>query len=528
MSTDEADLIPYTASLPAARSVLALAPHADDEVFGCGGTLALLQRRGARVTVVVATDSDFGVLASAEVPIQLARRAESIAAAAVLGYGEPLFWGLADRGLAYGPALIERVQAAIVEADADLVLAPSPAEVHPDHRVLAMAAAEALRRCGGERRLLLYEVGVPLQPNLLVDITAVWPDKREAMRAFTSQLATRAYDRFVEALNRYRAYTLTAEVEAAEAFFSVSAAQLAATGARSLPALSGALRRAPAAAGDEPLVSVLVRSTDRPTLDEALDSVAAQTYGNVEIVVVDACGRHRQLPPEWKGMALRLISRGERLPRAAAANVALEAARGDWLLFLDDDDLLLPDHLQRLVACVRTQGGSCAAYAGVRVVGPAGEEVEVFDEPEASVRLWATNVLPIHAVLFPRTVVEQGARFDEELDPYEDWDFWLRLIGHARLAHVPGVSAIYRSHLGQSAADAGADPAGEVARARARLAVLSRWLPRMTASRFDALLEIERGRADLARQDASQAWAEASQLRNELTLLRHRGEHGQT
>jgi len=528
MPTDEADLIPYTASLPTARSVLALAPHADDEVFGCGGTLALLQRHGARVKVIVATDSDFGVPVSEGVPIREARRAESIAAAGILGYSEPLFWGLPDRGLVYGPALIERVQAAIAEADADLVLALSPAEVHPDHRTLAMATAEALRRCGGDRRLLLYEVGVPLQPNLLVDITAVWPDKREAMRAFASQLATRAYDRFVEALNRYRAYTLTTAVEAAEAFISVSAAELAASGLRCLPALSGALRRVADTTGDEPLVSVLVRSTDRPTLGEALDSVAAQTYGNVEIVVVDACGRHRQLPTEWKGTALRMVSRGERLPRAAAANFALEAARGDWLLFLDDDDLLLPDHLQRLVACVRGRGADCAAYAGVRVVGPDGEEVEVFDDPEAAARLWATNVLPIHAVLFPRTVVEQGARFDEDLDPYEDWDFWLRLTGYIRLVHVAGVSAIYRSHLGQSAADATVDPEAEVARAGARLAVLSRWLPRLTPSRFDALLEIERGRADRAREEALQARNEAGRLRNELAMLRHRLERNQT
>ena len=525
MPSDEADLIPYTASLPAARSVLALAPHADDEVFGCGGTLALLQRHGARVKVIVATDSDFGVPVPEEVPIREARRAESIAAAGVLGYGAPLFWGLPDRGLVYGPALIERVQAAIAEADADLVLAPSPAEVHPDHRALAMAAAEALRRCGGDRRLLLYEVGVPLQPNLLVDITAVWADKREAMREFASQLATRAYDRFVEALNRYRAYTLTTEVEAAEAFVSVSAAQLAASGLRCLPALSGALRRVPDAAGDEPLVSVLVRSTDRPTLDEALDSVAVQTYGNVEIVVVDACGRHRQLPTEWKGMTLRLVSRGERLPRAAAANVALEAARGDWLLFLDDDDLLLPDHLQRLVACVRRQGAGCAAYAGVRVVGPDGVELEVFDEPEAAVRLWATNVLPIHAVLFPRTVVEEGARFDEHLDPYEDWDFWLRLTGYVRLVHVAGVSAIYRSHLGESAADATVDPEAEVARVRARLAVLSRWLPRLSPSRFDALLDVERGRAAAGRRDAFRSGTESTELRHELTGLRRQQGH---
>ena len=275
-----------------------------------------------------------------------------------------------------------------------------------------------------------------------------------------------------------------------------------------------------------PLVSVLVRSTDRPTLTDALDSVAAQTYRNVEIVVVDATGHHRELPSEWKGVALRVVSRDPPPSgRAAAANVALEEARGDWLLFLDDDDLILPDHLQRLVSCVRRSGGASAAYSGVRVIDGAGDEIHVLDEPDAAIQLWANNVLPIHAVLFPRTVVEQGARFDEQLELYEDWDFWLRLTGHVNLVHVPGVSAIYRSYLGESEANAPADVRSEVARTRARLAVLSRWLPRLSPARFDALLDLERARTDAARQDAQRARAEAKQLHEDLAKAHARVDH---
>ena len=95
-----------------------------------------------------------------------------------------------------------------------------------------------------------------------------------------------------------------------------------------------------------PLASILIRSMDRPTLTRALRSAAAQTWPNLEIVVVAACGAgHRALPATFEGRALRLIASTRPLARAEAANAALEAARGAWLNFLDDDDELLPDHL---------------------------------------------------------------------------------------------------------------------------------------------------------------------------------------
>jgi hypothetical protein len=66
--------------------------------------------------------------------------------------------------------------------------------------------------------------------------------------------------------------------------------------------------------------------------------------------------------------------------------------------------------------------------------------------------LQGVNFLPIHAVLFRmQTVRERGLRFDEELPVLEDWDFWLQLTEGADLVHCPGVSAVYRQGLGQSA-----------------------------------------------------------------------------
>lgn len=211
----ETDLIPYSASscLPA-RAVLVLAPHPDDEVFGCGGAIAQHVKSGHPVCVVILTDG--ALYADANV-----RQRESIAAAQLLGYGKPEFWGLPDGGLHYADELAQRLADKIAQCGADLVYAPSPLEYHPDHRQAQLLATEAVRRSTPELRLAFYEVGAPLRPNVLLDISTVMETKEAAMRCFVSQLEHQNYLGHIQALNFYRTYTLGADVKSAEAFWLV-------------------------------------------------------------------------------------------------------------------------------------------------------------------------------------------------------------------------------------------------------------------------------------------------------------------
>ena len=67
--------------------------------------------------------------------------------------------------------------------------------------------------------LVQYEVGAPIKPNLLLNISKVWPRKLQAMQCFTSQLQTQNYAKHIEALNTYRTYALPLDVSHAEAFY---------------------------------------------------------------------------------------------------------------------------------------------------------------------------------------------------------------------------------------------------------------------------------------------------------------------
>lgn len=220
----ESFFIPNTCvQLPYGRNAAVLAPHPDDEVFGCGGTLAALCREAIPVHVAILTDGQQWTADSAP---QNQRRNESKCAARILGYSPPEFWGLYDSTLLNIPDLARRIETWIESLQADIVFAPSIWEMHRDHRACAQAACEAVLALKGKVTLAMYEIGHPLTPNLLVDITPVVALKDQAVACFQSQLTRQAFDRQIKALNTYRTYSLPPSVLAAEAFCLQDAASL--------------------------------------------------------------------------------------------------------------------------------------------------------------------------------------------------------------------------------------------------------------------------------------------------------------
>ena len=446
----ENKLIPYQATKDIdANSVIVFAPHPDDEIFGCSGAILRHLANNVPVHVVIVSDGAFHAEGDKKPKIISEREAESHKAAAILGYGEPEFWRLPDRGICYGEMLVLRIMEHIQSHAADLIYAPSLLEMHPDHRALAMSAIEAVRRSPSKPQLALYEIGVPLQPNLLLDISDLTEQKKRAMECFVSQNQQQRYDLDITALNRYRTYTLPAEVTAAEAYILVTAEELLndpfklyQSEHQRQRALGLALNNT-----DLPLVSIIIRSMDRHTLSEALDSVALQTYANIEIVVVNAKGAEHSSLSDWCGnFPLRFVDSEIGLRRSEAANTGLNKAQGNYLIFLDDDDIFNPDHIAGLINVLHQQPNTQVAYSGVRAEDSEKNLICLFNYPYDPEKLLITNYIPIHAVLFSRELIEvNNIRFDENLDVFEDWDFWLQVSRHTTFLHVDQISAIYHA-----------------------------------------------------------------------------------
>lgn len=204
------------------------------------------------------------------------------------------------------------------------------------------------------------------------------------------------------------------------------------------------------------LVSVLIRSMGRPALEAALASVARQTYPNVEVVVVAASGNaHPALPDTCGRFALRLVGNGNPLPRADAANFGLDAARGLWCAFLDDDDFFNPDHISSLLATISGSAGARLAYSGIRVVGADGAELGVIASPYDRLGLHERNHIQIGAALFDHRLVAAGCRFDPATGAYDDWDFWLQCSEHTDFAFSNRTTTNWCSEAGTSGAGGG-------------------------------------------------------------------------
>ncbi len=239
-------------------------------------------------------------------------------------------------------------------------------------------------------------------------------------------------------------------------------------------------------------VSIICRTLGRQHLQEALQSIAAQDYPQIEIVLVDATGENSlDYQSATADRPVKLVSLGKYLGRSESANAGLDAARGKYIQFLDDDDWLDENHVSQLVEVLENDAELGAAYSSTRKTNAQGDELDfVFEEDFDPILLMRDNYIPIHAILFNSSLLQHGCRFDEAFDIYEDWDFWLQLSQHTRFRHIDSITAYYR-------AGGGSDTAVEDVRlryradndlGRGRAAIFNKWLPHWTGEKVNALI----------------------------------------
>jgi LmbE family N-acetylglucosaminyl deacetylase len=215
----------------AVRRVLVLAPHMDDEVLGCGGTLAACAARGAEVRVAYLTDGSKGYANASpagaaptlrERRLVELRKEEARRAAKILGWSELIFLDLPDGRLAVTDEAVARLARVLAELRPELVYLPFLTDPHPDHWATNGIFLAAARRSGlrGGTQCWGYEVWKPIPANTLVDISDAMALKRAAMREFASQNRDVNYPRAMEGMAAYRSLLSSAGSGFAEAFFA--------------------------------------------------------------------------------------------------------------------------------------------------------------------------------------------------------------------------------------------------------------------------------------------------------------------
>lgn len=274
----------------------------------------------------------------------------------------------------------------------------------------------------------------------------------------------------------------------------------------------------------KPLVSVICRTTGRAELGEALASVNRQKHKLIEVVLVDAKGKgisnYENLCPD---RPVTLVSTGAKLKRSRAANLGLQNSKGTFLMFLDEDDWIAEDHIANLVEILESNKDIIAAYSTTRKAARDGKLLdEYFSQDFDAVLLKRDNFIPIHAMLFSANLVSKGCQFDEKLDIYEDWDFWLQLSAHGKFQHLDKCTAFYRqggdSDTAVSENAVRYDSQHAIGKARAQ--IFSKWIKHWSGEDFNHLL----GSMD-ATDELRELSRAKQQLHNELRKYSERLSH---
>jgi len=563
-----------------AESVLVLAPHFDDEVLGCGGLLAQLAASGAVVRLLFLTDGGGGREAVADrESYRLRRRQEALAAAAVLGVAGCDYLDLPDGALdQHLDQAAAGVRRALLSQRPELLLCPSPLEVTADHRAAfaalhrllgalrpgsgaaaatggagqssgAVPAAGAASFSAGSEagaaageaaelaglRVLLYEVNQPAYPNLLVDVSDAEPLLREAMACYASQEERHPYLAAALGLRRFRTLSLAPGASLAEAYRQLAVEDFTTRSpAQLVRHLGGEPELLEVREG--PSISVVVRTRDRPELlAEALASLAAGEYRRVTVVLVNDGGAPPPVPDGFAapgaagrgapGRSLPLVRIDLPAPqgRAAAAAAGIAAATGDFVAFLDDDDLAAPEHLATLAGMV---GGAAvrvaytdAAVGVYELDGAAGwtcrERRLPYSRDFDPDMLLVDNYIPFNTVLIERRLLDEAGAPDQALPFFEDWDLLIRLAALAPFHHLARVTCEYRHFRGPMNHVFGERPRERADFLLVKARVLAKHAARLTPAALARAVDTLRGELVAEREAAAASGHRLEAVRRE-------------
>ena len=206
-----------------------------------------------------------------------------------------------------------------------------------------------------------------------------------------------------------------------------------------------------------PLVSIIIPAYNaRPFVDEAIDSALGQTYPNCEVIVVDdgsTDGTGEWLEKQY-GERIRYFRKANG-GLSSARNLAMRHAMGEYVQFLDADDLIHPEKAALHAAYLQAHPDVDVVYChGLRFQGRPDQDLR--DWPRQALyrsgQIFASMIdggyLMTHMTLSRRECLDRVGGFDESLTRCVDWDFWLRLahLG-AAFSYLEGEPmAFYRTH----------------------------------------------------------------------------------
>lgn len=206
------------------NKVLVLAPHVDDEVIGCGGSICKYTSKNTKVYITYMTDGSKGTLNNKEdMALAQIRKEEAHNIKEILGVEKCFFIDLKDRGewdIEKAAADLAKI---IDEIKPDAVYVPPSNDLHIDHQKTNKILQQIIISGKYNGLIYVYEIWTPINPNIIINITEFMDKKKEALAVCQSQTGIMDYKKMMFALNAYRACFIPLRgVDYAEAFWQLS------------------------------------------------------------------------------------------------------------------------------------------------------------------------------------------------------------------------------------------------------------------------------------------------------------------
>ena len=207
----------------------------------------------------------------------------------------------------------------------------------------------------------------------------------------------------------------------------------------------------------EPLVSVIIPTYNRAEyLKLALKSVLEQTYKNIEVIVADdgSMDNTAEVVADFNDPQIKYFYKKNTGLPAATRNLGLREASGEYIAFLDSDDMWLPEKLEIQVEYLREHPEYHLAYSNAWIIDGTGVrkglimDLELFKEGEIFKDLVKCNFIPQLTVLMKREVFDDIGFLNEDpaLRAVEDYEYWLRVALRYKIGFVKEPLAMYRVH----------------------------------------------------------------------------------
>lgn len=207
---------------------------------------------------------------------------------------------------------------------------------------------------------------------------------------------------------------------------------------------------------DSPLVSIIIRTCGKPSvLSHALDSVQRQSYANIEAIIIEDGPNITEefLKLNYFDLNYHYYSTGNKCGRTVAGNLGLKHSSGKYCNFLDEDDILLEQHVEVMVNTLENitekVAYSVAEEQQIKVLSLEPYKTKVkrklirYKHPFNRLLLCYMNYFPIQCVMFERQLFDTYGGFDEKMDYLEDWDLWLKYALHESFYFVNKITSIY-------------------------------------------------------------------------------------